>query len=65
MKRYSIKYKKYIENNKIDKFLEEIESISKKYDLSISHEDTQGGFEIEKYKESNIDWLKSASDATE
>ena len=38
----------------------EIEAICKKYDLSISHEDSQGAFEIEIYKQGNIDWLKTA-----
>lgn len=45
----------------IDKFLEEIKILSKKYNLSISHEDTHGSFVIEKYSESNLDWLKNAS----
>jgi hypothetical protein len=42
------------------KFLEEIEAVCKKYDLSISHEDVQGAFEIEKFDQENIGWLKSA-----
>ena len=42
------------------KFFDEIEEICKKYNLSISHEDTHGSFVIEKHNQSNIDWLKSA-----
>jgi len=43
------------------RFMEEIEAICKKYDLSISHEDQGGGFEIEKYSDSNMEWLKDAT----
>lgn len=42
------------------RFLEEIEAICKKYDLSISHQDSQGAFIIEKYSDFNMDWLKDA-----
>lgn len=42
-------------------FFQEIENICKKYDLSISHEDTHGAFVIEKYKEANIEWLEQAA----
>jgi hypothetical protein len=41
-------------------FFDEIESICKKYNMSISHEDTHGLFEIEEYSESNIEWLRQA-----
>ena len=44
----------------IGEYFNEIEAISKKYNLSISHEDCQGSFVIEFYKEINIKWLKSA-----
>lgn len=43
------------------RFLEEIEAICKKYDLSISHQDLQGAFIIEKYSDSNMEWLKDAT----
>lgn len=42
----------------IIKFLNEIECICKKYNLSISHEDSHGAFIIEKYDEYNIKWLR-------
>lgn len=40
------------------KFLNEIDNICKKYNFSISHEDSHGGFILEKYNEYNINWLK-------
>lgn len=42
------------------KFLNDIEKVCKKYNLSISHEDPHGAFKIEKYSEENIEWLKHA-----
>jgi hypothetical protein len=41
-------------------FIEEIIAISKKYELSIGHEDQQGAFIIEPYSEGNSMWLRSA-----
>ena len=41
-------------------FIEEIDAVCKKYNLSISHEDGHGGFEIEEYDPYNIEWLKRA-----
>ena len=41
-------------------FLNEIEIVSKKYRLSISHEDVHGAFVIQSYNESNIKWLRAA-----
>lgn len=40
-------------------FLNEIDNICKKYNFSISHEDSHGGFIIEKYDDYNIKWLKN------
>ena len=47
---------------KIEAFLDEIEKVCKKHNLSISHEDGHGGFEIEEYNQDNIEWLRDASD---
>lgn len=40
------------------KFLNEIDNICKKYNFSISHEDSHGAFILEKYDDYNIRWLK-------
>lgn len=42
-------------------FYNDIDEVCKKHNLSISHEDEYGAFEIEKYDEQNIRWLKSAA----
>lgn len=41
-------------------FFNEIEEVCKKYNISISHEDGHGNFELERYSEGLMDWLKSA-----
>ena len=43
--------------NQID-FIDEIEQLSIKYNLSISHEDKHGAFVIETYNPENIEWLR-------
>lgn len=45
----------------IKDFLNEINTICEKYNLSISHEDGHGAFIIEKYDEQNIKWLNQAT----
>lgn len=42
-------------------FLTEIEAVSRKYGLSLAHEDAQGGFIVEVLKESNLRWLAGAA----
>lgn len=49
------------ENKKVENYIEDIDKLSKKYGLSISHEDWHGSFEIEKYDEENIKWLRNAN----
>ncbi len=51
-----------MENKRINNFLEELFELYKKHDLSIAHEDDQGGFIIESYKSENIEWMKHAQD---
>lgn len=41
-------------------FIDDIDLVCKKHNLSISHEDWQGSFLIEEYDEGNIDWLLNA-----
>lgn len=41
-------------------FLDDIIAVYKKHGLALSHEDTQGAFEIVKLDESNIQWLLAA-----
>ena len=42
-------------------FYKELNELCKKYNLSISHEDCHGDFEIENYDEKNMDWLMNAT----
>ncbi|QXN69904.1 hypothetical protein MAWWA_93 [Bacillus phage vB_BspH_Mawwa] len=50
-----------MKKEKVEKFLEEIEKVCRKHNMSISHEDGHGAFIIEKFDEFNISWLKGAS----
>lgn len=42
------------------KFIEDIDLVCKKHNLSISHEDYHGAFIIEEYDKGNIKWLSHA-----
>lgn len=42
-------------------FLNEIGTVCLKYNISISHEDGQGSFILEKYDKNNIEWLFGAT----
>lgn len=53
------------QSEKVKEFLSDITSVCKNHGLSISHEDYQGAFIVENYKENNIEWLKAAFDETE
>lgn len=58
MKNWDLNKRDYIETpNNIKNFIKEIETICKKYNLSISHEDSHGAFIITKYDDTNIKWL--------
>lgn len=48
------------QNADVDAFLHEISIICKKYNLSLGHEDNQGAFLIEEFKNDNIEWLNAA-----
>ena len=45
----------------MEEFINEVINLMKKYNLSISHEDTHGAFIIEKYNDYNIKWFKDAT----
>ena len=49
-----------VKDDVIDEFLNEVENLCRKYGLVLSHEDTHGAFIVMKFKEENIQWLKSA-----
>ena len=61
MKRWDCKKSKEVENLKVDEFINDIIGVYKKHNLSISHEDHFGGFEIENISDNNIEWLQEAS----
>ena len=49
-----------MDNETIKEFIDEIDKVCRKYGLSITPEDSQGGFIIEKYHGQNIETLKDA-----
>lgn len=44
----------------IKDFLNGLEDLCRAHNISISHEDIQGGFILEKYEQSNMEWIKNA-----
>ena len=60
--RWSCDLREMVESpEKVEMFLNEIEGICRKYNMSISHEDCQGAFRIAAYDDYLIDWLRSAN----
>lgn len=51
-------------SKKVEDFLKNIIEICGNYGFSIGHEDTQGSFIIEDYKDENIKWFNAAFDKT-
>ena len=43
-------------------FLDDIEAVCRKHNLSISHEDGHGAFHVEDASDFNIGWLRDAFD---
>lgn len=41
-------------------FLYELEMLCRKYNISLTHEDSQGSFVLESFDETKLDWLMSA-----
>lgn len=54
----------FLKNRKedVDAFLEDIIKVCLEHNMSLSHEDTQGGFLVENLKEINFSWLYAADD---
>lgn len=52
------------ETPRVDAFLREILEVEKRHGLSLSHEDSQGAFEVVTRKGEN-EWLANAVDATD
>lgn len=48
-------------NQKVRNFLKELEEVCKKHGFSLSHEDTQGGFIVERYHKDFSEWLQQAA----
>ena len=46
---------------KVDSFLKDIVEVCARHGMSISHEDTHGGFIIEEFDKKLVDWLMEAS----
>lgn len=44
----------------IKDFLACLEKLCRAHNISISHEDIQGSFILEKYEQSNMEWIKNA-----
>lgn len=64
MKRWHPKSHSHRENLKVDAFISDIITVYAKHGLSISHEDIQGAFKIEKHSWDNQKWLEMAYDST-
>lgn len=52
-----------IKRAEVEAFLNEIEVVCRKHDLSIRHEDTYGGFEIHQFEDEAMAWLRASSRA--
>ncbi len=54
----------YLKNRKedVDAFLQDIIKVCYEHNMSLSHEDSHGGFLVEDLNESNFSWLYAAND---
>ena len=52
--------KKDVEVKRVDHFLAEVLNISRRYGLSIEHEDRHGAFLVTPFNEASADWLRGA-----
>lgn len=60
-KRWDSKASEEIEDQRIDAFIAEVIAVCKRHGFSIAHEDSQGGFLIERFDEDNAKWLMQAA----
>lgn len=60
--RWNDKERKRMDSPKVDAFLAEIHEVCKKHGFCIEHEDSHGGFIVEKYDgDEDFEWLNAAS----
>ena len=55
------KKEELVQAPRVDAFLKEIDEVCQKHGFSLSHEDTQGGFIVEKYHRDFVEWLQQAA----
>lgn len=60
IKRWSCHINDFVENERVDAFIERVIALSQQYGLSISHEDGQGAFLIRKQDDFYNKWLRNA-----
>jgi hypothetical protein len=65
MLRWNNKQNSRVENAAVDAFISDLVAVCRKHNMSISHEDGHGAFEIESFSKDNIEWLSEAHDATD
>jgi hypothetical protein len=53
------------ENAAVDAFIEDLVTVYRKHNMSVSHEDGHGSFVIEPFSELNVEWISQAHDATD
>lgn len=62
--RWQTRANQHGESPRIDAFLREVEEVSKRHGLSISHEDTGGAFIVREHNTTDAVWLFAATDDT-
>ena len=60
MNRWSNSKFKYVDDEKVDAFLAEVVEVCRKHGMSLGHEDSQGAFLVENFRDSNSRWLMQA-----
>lgn len=63
--RWNIKQRRNIEIGAVDRFIEDIVAVCKKYDMSIAHEGEHGVFIVKRLSQRDIAWLRAAHTETE